>query len=273
MISTFSCEIVAAILSASLFGFSFLLWKKSRRSKKLERFEILLREVSKVHNRGLEFVFKKLENRVPIEEIEPIQSYIQEFIKSEGFFKSKDSAIEVVAKRFDKITENSTDNIPFNIDKNINDQISDIQIYFHYIDDAISCFDDVEKINRVLDTFEYLDFKNIKEMDRYVVIASVKIAKGSMAYWNGNYEKWEQLIDKRAEAPKKKWFKWKEVGRDDIKGAVEGTVSYGINALLFGPSGLAVAASSIAADAISSSAISAGKQLINRFKETRKSKV
>jgi len=294
MDTSFLCECwVTPLLSlVTLGGIYYLIWKNSKEKRgtknleRLEEFEKLIREVGIVHNEGLEHIYESLKLKKTTLSKENIIYIIKDstisFIESHSFFKSDENKElkEIVYENFRNTDTN--DCLGYNIKNALQKK------YLEYIDKTISMYDDVNVIIRVLDNIRHLDFKNFNMEDRYVVISSVEIAKASISYWNNNYYKWEKLLiadeenlqtkkeyDLKTEGVKNKrkegWFKWKDVGRCDIKGAANGTISFGIKAAII-PStgGLLALGATIAAGAISSSAVSAGEQLIDRFRTTRK---
>jgi len=146
--------------------------------------------------------------------------------------------------------------------------------YLTHIDNVIAVYD-VDKIyDELYEIREYV-LTNGSEDDKHIVITAVEIAEESIMYWHEYYSEWEELrikeekeisetkdVDKQQN---KNWFSWKKVVRDDIKGAVRGVVRGGVISAITGPALLTLSATTIAADAISSSAISAGEQLIDHL--------
>jgi 5-bromo-4-chloroindolyl phosphate hydrolysis protein len=260
----FLCECwVTTILSlAALIGIYYLLWKniKNGHSKKLERveeFEKLMQEAGIVHNEGLEYVYEELEQRAESigDIISTIVSSTIRFIKCHPFFQSNlENATELAEIMIEKLKNtDKSDDCLWNNGEDVS--LSDSQKkHLKYKYSKISIYDDVNKIIKVLDTIKHLDFKNGNEEDRYIVIASVEIAKASSSYWEANSSKWKKLFNKFGE-----WFnKGKKVVISDIDGGILGAFQIGI----MGDTNKVAA--NIALAALLSSAWSAGKQITSR---------
>lgn len=115
-----------------------------------------------------------------------------------------------------------------------------------------------EKIGSALDDFlaRVLESGNLEE--QYIAIVVTEIAKASLNYWYENEDKWANICQ---QSSKDKWFNWKNVGKEDVKGAVAGAVGIGTAAVVAGPPGWATGTATVAGAAAGASAAEAVGQV------------
>jgi hypothetical protein len=95
--------------------------------------------------------------------------------------------------------------------------------------------------------------------DIYIVIVAVEMAKASMSYWYNNHAKWENLVSAKG------GFSWKDVGRADVTGVVNGAVTVGVISAVTGPPGWVAGGAGIVGAGLAGSVGEAVGQLWDRF--------
>jgi len=115
-----------------------------------------------------------------------------------------------------------------------------------------------EIIGRALDIFAANVLETGTLEEQYITIVVTEIAKASLSYWYENEEKWMNIFQQNV---KDKWFNWKSVGKEDVKGAVTGAVGVGVAAVVTGPPGWATGTAVVVGSAAGASAAEAVGQV------------
>lgn len=103
-------------------------------------------------------------------------------------------------------------------------------------------------------------YSECSEEEQFYVLAAIEIGVHSLTYWHDNYTKWFNLFNESNKAPD---FSWKEVGKEDIKGAIGGAVAVGVESVVAGPPGWAAGAATVLGCGLGTSAMDAVDQLLD----------
>jgi len=176
-----------------------------------------------VHNEGLAYVYAKLAEIKPKEEVlKIVEIFTLDFIKTNSFFKSD---VEVASKNA-KITfellrnsKSSRANLWYDDDTNLLSKSQ--KQWLTFIDDIIKNNNDLNKMISELDKIEKNVIEEGSDEDQFIVIFAVELGKESLTYWYEHHVEWEQLAPENLS---KGWFNWGNCARDDLAGGICGAI-------------------------------------------------
>ena len=115
--------------------------------------------------------------------------------------------------------------------------------------------------NRINNIESQVPSLNLTEEQQIIIYSATSVAKYTLEYWNVNFDEWVALNSNINGRMASRPFNWKQVGKNDIAGAVAGAAATGI-ARLFGPIGWTIWGGAILGGAVGGSAYDAVMQLL-----------
>ncbi|MDZ7682491.1 MAG: hypothetical protein U5J63_12455 [Fodinibius sp.] len=242
----------------------------------IEKLETYLDKTGKLHNKGLDFAYKKLKEKEASKSVAfKSKTSTLNFVKS--------TTIEFLKQSESKLIKNNTKAFIKSAEKMISrkkkrasqTQSTQIKLWEPKISDSLSAVQKkyLSKLNTALSNsnFGFQDkinaFKNIKatfkkeapKKEQFVLLAAAQVGINSLQYWHENKSKWKDLMKNS------KSIQLKEsdgsITEADVDGAVTGAIGVGVYTLYAGPPGWAGAAGSVLTGAAAGSTYQAIKNM------------
>jgi hypothetical protein len=267
MKNIFKSGLISTLVAILVLGFIFISCEKEQIIKKktsdytIIDFKSDMKHIGEIHNECMDFILSRHKNQnnySPENIIANTKHYGENFIKQN--FESDDIPDIVHSYTGNYIRDEENNNeLWFKKDEG---KLSDLQKnVLSSINNIIDSYDNLEDILYKLDCLEASIMKEGNSEEQYIAIVASEIAMASLYYWHNNCDNWQSLAET---TEKEKWFNWKSVGKEDVKGAVAGACGVGAAAAVAGPPGWAAGTAAVAGASIGSSAAEAAGQIWDR---------
>lgn len=213
-----------------------------------------------IHNECMDYVIRHL-NANDIENIMTKSEYYGlSFLNSYGF---SDEDVEQVLFSFERnyYRRFELDTVLWFQD-DVERLSEDQKKVLRLINNVIESNDNIGSLLSNLEQVEDSIIRNGTYETQYIAIVAVEIAKSSLTYWYNNEYIWRDLVDMES---KERWFNWKSVGREDVKGAVAGATGVGVASVVSGPPGWAAGTATVVGSSAGASLADAAGQVWDHF--------